>query len=349
MPKLTIAITTYNRKELLTRAIQAALQNDDPDLEVIVGNDYVAEPLNLGQLGVSDPRVRIFNHPVNLRELGNMAFLLEHARGEYFTWLADDDALAPEFFDVIRNAIRAYPSANVIYTGYGIQKNPSDLMPAIASTPEFTAFSGKEFLVRVLGGGLKVIGPYGVFRTEVLRSIGGMEPVLDGAKIGLYSEWLLLFKLAQLREVVFCPEPLVYYLQHEESWGVSNTEVELYQKAGLKLVSSYFEICGEVSPGEMRKQFAFIVHLVLRQLLSKTFAASGAVSVREVRAYYRAIQNRIPARLDASRRRAALTALRGEGFSLLWPLQKAKLKSHLPQFFLALIYRLLRRPMPRLK
>jgi glycosyltransferase involved in cell wall biosynthesis len=349
MPKLTIGITTFNRKELLTRAIRTALQSKDPDLEVIVGNDYVAEPLDLAELGITDPRVRIFNHRENLRELGNMAFLLRHASGEYFTWLADDDTLAPGYFDVIRHALRAHPSADVVYTGYGILKKPSDSMPAADSSPELLSFSGKEFSARVLGGGLQVIGPYGVFRTEVLRSIRGMEPVLEGAKIGLYAEWLLLFKVARLSEVVFCHEPLVYYLQHDESWGVSNTEVELYHEAGLRLVALFFEACGEASPDHLRSQFAFVARLVLRQLLSKSYAASGGVSVRAIWRYSRSIQDRLPPQIDASRRRAVLTSLQSERFRLLWPLFKAKLKPHLPQFLLALAYHVLRRPIPRPK
>src|SRR4051812_39807614 len=103
-PQITIGITTYNRIGYLRECVNSLLASSYQDFEIIIGNDYVQQTLQCSDIGVTDPRVRILNHPVNLGELGNLKALLNAARGEYFTWQADDDYYSPRFLDVVGRA-----------------------------------------------------------------------------------------------------------------------------------------------------------------------------------------------------------------------------------------------------
>ena len=76
-PFITIGITTYNRKQMLLDCINSILSQSFSDFEVLIGNDYVQEPLSLRELGVVDPRVRLVNHSANLGECDTCVHLFK--------------------------------------------------------------------------------------------------------------------------------------------------------------------------------------------------------------------------------------------------------------------------------
>src|SRR5580765_8313389 len=107
-PLFSIGITTYDRVEMLIETLHSVLDQTCGDFEVIIGNDNPGRRLTAEFLKIHDPRVRIVNHERNLGELGNMNELVRLGRGRYFTWLADDDLLAPRFLDAMREALTRF-------------------------------------------------------------------------------------------------------------------------------------------------------------------------------------------------------------------------------------------------
>ena len=67
-PFFSIGVTTYNRPEMLKQTLMSISAQTFSDFEVIVGNDYIQEPLSAELLGIMDPRIRFINHPQNLGE-----------------------------------------------------------------------------------------------------------------------------------------------------------------------------------------------------------------------------------------------------------------------------------------
>src|SRR5438874_2520603 len=96
MPLFTIGIPTFNRASLLPGAIRSALSQSHTQLEVIVSdnasNDSTAEVVR--QFG---DRVRYARNDTNVGPLANFCRLVELARGEYFSWLQDDDCIFDQF------------------------------------------------------------------------------------------------------------------------------------------------------------------------------------------------------------------------------------------------------------
>ena len=66
MQKISIGVTTYNRNNLLKRAIRSILNQSYRNFEILIGNDYVKKKINKKILGTSDPRIKIFNYKKNL-------------------------------------------------------------------------------------------------------------------------------------------------------------------------------------------------------------------------------------------------------------------------------------------
>lgn len=93
----SIITCTFNRPELLQRAIRSVQQQTFRDYEHIIIDDGNNETTRnvVGETG--DERIRYFAHT---RQMGGAAALntgIRHSRGNYITILDDDDELLPEF------------------------------------------------------------------------------------------------------------------------------------------------------------------------------------------------------------------------------------------------------------
>ena len=104
-PFFSIGVTTYNRPDMLKQTLRSISAQTFLDFEVIVGNDYIHEPLSAELLGIMDSRIRFINHPQNLGEAQNMNTLFDMSRGRYFTWQCDDDLYAPNFLGDVHSAL----------------------------------------------------------------------------------------------------------------------------------------------------------------------------------------------------------------------------------------------------
>jgi Glycosyl transferase family 2 len=98
LPLITILIPTYKRQALLPQAIQSALDQTYPNIEVVVLDDCSPDATKEAAAPFTgDPRVRYVRHGINLGLPNNWKFGIEFARGEFFTILHDDDAFEPTF------------------------------------------------------------------------------------------------------------------------------------------------------------------------------------------------------------------------------------------------------------
>lgn len=100
-PLFSIVIPTYNRPQLLQRAVKSALEQTIEDFEVLVVDDGSAEPASPPR----HPRLRVIRLPSNrglaaARNIGTKA-----ARGRWIAYLDDDDQLLPHFAEMSVNAL----------------------------------------------------------------------------------------------------------------------------------------------------------------------------------------------------------------------------------------------------
>lgn len=235
-PFFSIAITTYQRQDLLREALDSILSQDFDDVEVIVGNDFQGEVLTDELLGISDPRVRIINHPVNLREVGNMNALLEAAQGRYFTWLFDDDLYEPGFLRAAHATLQERGFPAVLFPSYRVVRGKAATLTGRVPPGRISEFDGRTYLQNYFAGRARLISTCGLFDTAALRRMSGGVVPLTSAPIGLYSEFFLLVQCARFERIVFMDAPYVVFRAHAGSWGESNTEIQTYLEAGEQLV-----------------------------------------------------------------------------------------------------------------
>jgi len=93
MKKVSIAITAYNQAHYIGQAVESALAQDYPNLEVVVSDNYSTD--SIGEVMARytpDPRVKYFRNETNLGMIGNFRkALYEHSTGDYALHLDGDD------------------------------------------------------------------------------------------------------------------------------------------------------------------------------------------------------------------------------------------------------------------
>ncbi len=91
-PTFSVIVPTYNRARWLREALESVLAQDYDDFECVVVDDAGTEPLDLP----GDVRIRVFRHDTNAGVAAVLNTGLDHAPGEYVTFLDDDDGYTPD-------------------------------------------------------------------------------------------------------------------------------------------------------------------------------------------------------------------------------------------------------------
>ena len=97
-PTITIGISTYNRAAgTFPAALRSALAQEYPGLDVVVCDNASDDGTETFMQDQRDQRLRYVRHPANIGANANFNACLEHAQGDYFLLLHDDDLLEPGF------------------------------------------------------------------------------------------------------------------------------------------------------------------------------------------------------------------------------------------------------------
>lgn len=102
-PLFSIITSTYQRRDLLIRAVRSAQCQTFKDYEHLIvddGNDpAVAEMIRK----LDDPKIRYFAHPLPMGGAAALNTGIRNARGEFISILDDDDEFFPEILEKTHN------------------------------------------------------------------------------------------------------------------------------------------------------------------------------------------------------------------------------------------------------
>lgn len=118
---VSIGLPTYNRPELLERALLLLVSQTYRNIEIIV-SDNASPDGRVGQVAEgyarNDRRVRYYRQERDIGILANAEFVLRKAYGEYFTWVSDDDWRSPEFVEVLVSLLERNPGVDMAFCDY---------------------------------------------------------------------------------------------------------------------------------------------------------------------------------------------------------------------------------------
>lgn len=141
---VSIAIPAYKRK-WLKEAINSALSQDYPNIEVIIVDDH--SPQNLKEVVnpfLADKRVSYYYNEINIggkSVANNWNKCLEYAKGEFFVLLCDDDVLMPNFVSELLKLSYKYPKCNIFHGKRLLYHEKTDSLESTESWPEYESLS----------------------------------------------------------------------------------------------------------------------------------------------------------------------------------------------------------------
>jgi glycosyltransferase involved in cell wall biosynthesis len=169
-PKVTIAIPTLNRVEYLKLAIESALAQTYPNIELIVSNNASTDGTEHYLETLNDSRLRVLHQSKSLSMLENWNACVVAASGEYFLLLSDDDLLEGNAIEALVAAYR--------------EKNDSDFSPGL-----------------VYGGGVIINSEGGLIRPmKISPKRESAKSMILGFFQGQRDIWLcgILFRISEI-------------------------------------------------------------------------------------------------------------------------------------------------------
>lgn len=212
--RLTIVIPTVNRAYCLRRAVESALAQDTPDIDILVSNnaseddtrDLLASIVDTHR----DGRLRVVHHRERLSIVDHGNYLLEQAQGDLFLGLSDDDWIEPTMASRALDLFRSHADLSFLYTGCRMHFGDIELVSPTGPSVEATI----DFLDAYLSGHRQVYWCGCITRVADLRRIG---PIPKGRIMGDMFYWT---KIAFQGPVGCLPEPLAHYTYMNDNMSI---------------------------------------------------------------------------------------------------------------------------------
>lgn len=251
-PLVSVMIPTYNQAGLLGAAIESALAQDYPHLEVVVcddGSSDGTEAVVARYLG--DPRLRFVRNVKNLGRVANYRHLLyDLARGEWAINLDGDDCfLDPAYIRLAMTQAMAHPGVVMVFAQAlkGASPDAGELLNAEAGIP--AVMDGAAFFETYPPFG--TVGP--LHLTCLYHRPTAMRLDFYRADI-LSSDFESLYRLMLEGKVAFLPMPAALWRQHGQNASTSTSAEALLANVAVfeGPAEHAMEICA-LAPAAARK------------------------------------------------------------------------------------------------
>ena len=184
MSRLTIVIPTVNRAYCIRRAVESALAQTSPDVDILVSNNGSTDGTRAILDEYTDPRLRVFHHASTMPVAVHANLLINEARGELITALSDDDYLEPRFAERMLNLFARHPELSFAYARCWVHVGDA-AMPS-PGAPELEATL--PFFASYFDGARQIFWCACAMRTAALRRLFPMPPDVNIGDMYLWTQ-----------------------------------------------------------------------------------------------------------------------------------------------------------------
>lgn len=271
MPEISLIITTHNRPQMLARAIESARQATRSEVEVVVVDDASTD--ETARLCRSIPQLTYVRAERNQRVAGARNLGILASRGEFLSFLDDDDVRLPGSLDRQLAALASEPRAGFIY-GQAILSGQDgtgekDRYPACC--PQGDIF------FRLLVQNFIPCGSV-VFRRACLSRVG----LLDDALAGI-DDWDLWLRIAALYPVMALEQPVVRWRKSTPVSGQGTSRAsEIVDLSTMQFRESWLALArvAEADASKRREVSHLFSEKMASHLLWETWRAFAAGEVK---------------------------------------------------------------------
>jgi glycosyltransferase involved in cell wall biosynthesis len=239
-PLVSIVILCHNYGRFLAEAIESALDQTYPNLEILVLDDGSTDD-SLEVAGRYADRVRILSHPnMGVERTCNRG--VQEANGEYFTLLSADDIFEPTYVEDLSEALRRSPDASFAYCRmrrFGAQTGLMRCFP-------YSAY--------ILALRTNYVNGSALTRRADYLAVGGLSEELADYALEDWDFWLKL--LEHGKRGTYVRTPLLRWRRHEQ--GSRNPESQERLARSLEMIRERHRRLREtLSDAPGRAQYVF--------------------------------------------------------------------------------------------
>ncbi|NQT04137.1 MAG: glycosyltransferase [Planctomycetes bacterium] len=195
-PLVSVVIPTYNRENLVGRAIKSVLSQTFEDFELIVVDDASLDNTEEVIKRFQDSRIKYVQHQKNMGAPATRNTGIRMAKGAYIGLLDDDDEWLPTKLDKQVNRFKESSGrTGVVYSGFEVR----DQNGRIVQTT-FPALRGNLYM-RLLKRNM--IGGSSMIKSECFEKVGLFDRSLKSCQ-----DWDMWLRISEYYEFDFVPEIL---------------------------------------------------------------------------------------------------------------------------------------------
>ena len=143
--RFSIVIPTFNRADLLKRAVESVLAHTLQDWELIVVDDASTDQTPAVLAAICDPRLRVLRNDPNRERSASRNRGIEATTADYVCFLDSDDLYLPNHLETLAQAIEAAPVKEAMFFTQFLRKCPDH--DELVSYPPVSA-NRVEYVIR---------------------------------------------------------------------------------------------------------------------------------------------------------------------------------------------------------
>lgn len=217
MTTVSVVIPTYNRADVLPRAVESVLDQTYRDLELLVVDDGSTDETLAYLDSVDDERLRVIEHETNRGANAARNTGIGAAAGEYVAFLDSDDEWRPRKLERQMDRVEspgtdyaaAYCDDERSHDGLGGRAISAVASLLARADDEGPVEGGEELVPEILAGNLNSgAGSTLLVETDIADRIGGFDEDLDR-----FQDPEFLLRVVQEGKLAYVDEPLI--VRHE--------------------------------------------------------------------------------------------------------------------------------------
>jgi glycosyltransferase involved in cell wall biosynthesis len=183
MPRISVITPTYNRHDMIGRAIESVLRQTFTDWEMLIVDDCPTKPAEVIVRRYNDPRITYIKHDSNKGGAEARNTAMRASSGDFFCFIDDDDEWLPNALEILFGAVKDTPP-EVGFCFASIEMDYSNGKKVRTHVPEVVA----DYHERALRNFSGFIGQGLIVKRAVYEDVGGWDPALPSHQ---EIEWVI--------------------------------------------------------------------------------------------------------------------------------------------------------------
>ncbi len=201
--KVSVIIPTYNRSELLKKAVASLKNQSHQNFEIIIIDDFSTDDTAAVVKEMEDDRIIYLKHDTNKGGSEARNTGIKRATGDFIGFLDSDDQWLPRKLEKQLRQFEGQPDVGVVYTG--VQVVNENNQPTRKIVPEYRG----DILPKLFESNCIDTTSSVLVRKEVLDQVQGFDAALPSCQ-----DWDLYIRLAQVTKFDFVKENMVLFYHH---------------------------------------------------------------------------------------------------------------------------------------